>query len=238
MLFVLLLGLVLSGCRLRAGAGSSGGSGATTLPTPIPTTIDLPTVRPTSTPKPVPTITPTPLPDLTVIGLPPESAGMAAYDFSATICDAKWSTKTGSVPCNGTDVTTTSGYVAPLDALSQGLSAGIGGLVMYPPHGGADDTISGRYPDFTVKKGDRFRTVLTCRARNFCDVEFGLEYYDPNGHTGLRRWSYLFADPPIVVDYPLDGIAGLTVQFNLVVQRHGEGLQAYAAWLQPHIHRP
>ncbi len=236
MLIILLLGLLLSGCRLGLRNGRPGG--LTTSTSPAPTSIDVPTIAPSLTPSPVPTITPTPLPDLTTIGLPSEAAGTAAYDFAANICNAKWYTDAGTVPCNGTNDTTTSGYVAPLDALAQGLPAGFSGLVMYPPRGGGDDTISGTYPPFDVKKGDRFRAILTCRAHNFCDVEFGLDYYDANGHTGLKRWSYLFADPPLVVDYPLDGLAGLTVQFNLSVQRRGEGLQAYAVWLQPHIYRP
>jgi hypothetical protein len=241
LLLVLFLGLLLTGCQMRFGGNRLGGAGrGTALPATTPTSLaaDLPTAGPTHTPRPAPTLTPTPLPDLAVIGLPSETAGTTAYDFTAGICTAEWYTSAGSVPCNSTEETSTSGYVALLDGLSQGLPAEISGLLTYPPYGGASDTISGKYPAFTVQKGDRFRAVLTCRAHNFCDVEFGLDYFDANGRSSLKRWSYLFTNPPIVVDYPLDGIAGLTVRFNLSVRRHGEGLQDYAAWLEPHIYRP
>jgi hypothetical protein len=238
LLLVLLLGLLLAGCRTRFGDGPSGALQTASPPTPTSLAADLPTQGPTPTPRPAATLTSAPAPDLTRVGLPAEAPGTTAYDFTASICTAEWFTKTGSVPCKGTDETSTSGYVALLDSLSQGLPAEITGLLMYPPHGGADDTLSGKYPSFIVQKGDRFRTVLTCRVHNFCDVEFGLDYLDASGRSSLKRWSYLFTNPPIVIDYPLDGIAGLTVQFSLSVRRHGEGLQDYAVWLEPHIYRP
>jgi len=172
-----------------------------------------------------------------MIGLPDEVAGTNAYDFAANICRAEWSTGNGPVPCNGQDPSTTSGYIGLMSGLEQGIPPDIGVLLMYPPQGGSD-TLSGTYPAFTVQKGDRFRAVLACRAHNFCDVEFGLDYYDANGRSGLKHWSYLFTDLAIVVDYPLDGIAGLTVRFSLSVRRYGEGQQAYAVWLASHIYRP
>ena len=110
-------------------------------------------------------------------------------------------------------------------------------LLIYPPQL-SGDTLFGKYPAFTVQKGDRFRAVLSCRAHNFCDVDFGLEYFDASGRAGLAHWAHLFTDPPKVVDYSLDGLAGKTVQFGLLVSRHGEGQQAYAVWIYPHIYRP
>jgi hypothetical protein len=119
----------------------------------------------------------------------------------------------------------------------QGLPDTMNILLTFPPldHYG---TLFGKYPPFTVKAGDRFRAVLACRAHTFCDVEFGLEYYGGQEKTGLKHWSYLFADPPIVVDYPLDGIAGKTVQFGLSISANGSPSTAYAVWIAPHIYRP
>ena len=238
LLLLPLLGLLLTGCGMRAFNRALGGSrpAGSLLPPTSPVEI-IPTEAATHTPAPTATVTPTPTPDLRLIGLPGDSSKMTAYDFAANLCNAEWFAGTQSVPCNGEDPATTSGYVGQMSGSDQGIPANINVLVMYPPQGG-NDLLYGKYPAFTVKKGDRFRAVLACRAHNFCDVEFGLDYYDANGRTGLKHWSYLFTDPTVIVDYPLDSIAGLTVQFSLSVRRHGEGQQAYAVWLAPHIYRP
>ena len=236
LLFALLFGLFLAGCQMRFGGPRTGGVPTGSFLTPT-STADLPTEAPSPTLAPPPTITPTARPDLSVIGLPTEAVGTTAYDFASDLCSAEWYNNNASVPCNGQDSASTSGYVAQLDGSTQGLPPSIGLLLMYPPQG-SSDTLSGKYPPFAVQKGDRFRAVLACRGKYFCDVEFGLDYYDANGHTGLKHWSYLFANPPLVVDYPLDGIAGLTVQFTLSVRRHGVGQQAYSVWIAPHIYRP
>jgi hypothetical protein len=141
------------------------------------------------------------------------------------------------VLCSGTDPASTAGYVMLMDGDVQGLPSNIPLLLMYPPQVDGD-TLFGKYPAFAVQKGDRFRAVLACRAHTFCDVEFGLDYYNAKGRTGLADWAYLFTDPPKVIDYSLDSIAGQSVQFRLVVRRHGIGLQAYALWIIPHIYRP
>ncbi len=239
LILIPLAGLLLVGCALRAGNRLFGGGGRPTAPLSSPTdSVDaFPTEPPTATPAPTATITPTPTPDFSVIGLPAESAAKPAYDFAANICAADWSTNTQSVPCDGQDPETTSGYVGLMGGSDQGVPPNISVLVMYPPQGG-EDTLSGTFPAFTIQKGDRFRAVLGCRAHNFCDVDFGLDYYTANGKSGLKHWTYLFTDAAIVVDYPLDGLAGMTVRFSLSVRRHGEGLQAYAVWLAPHIYRP
>lgn len=238
LLLIPLVGLLLAGCALRAGNRLLGGGRPTgSFQNPTSTVEVFPTEGPTATPAPTSTATPTPTPDFGVIGLPTEPAVKPAYDFAGNVCSADWSTSTHAVPCDGQDPSTTSGYVGLTGGLDQGLPPDLNVLVMYPPQGG-DDTISGTFPDFKVQKGDRFRAVLACRAHNFCDVEFGLSYYGAGGKSGLKQWSYLFTDPAIIVDYSLDGIAGMTVRFSLSVQRRGEGLQAYAVWIAPHIYRP
>jgi hypothetical protein len=69
-------------------------------------------------------------------------------------------------------------------------------------------------------------------------VEFILYAFDDQGRTRLMHWRYIFADPPIVVDYSLDSVAGKTVQFDLAVQVKGNQADANAVWIAPHIYRP
>jgi hypothetical protein len=231
LVFPLLIGLVLSGCGLRSTPEPSTPTAtitATSTPPP-PTETPLPTLTAT--------VTPTPTPDFSLVGLPSEPASAVAFDFVDQMCQAQWFTESGDLSCPGNETQANTGFVTKLGGEIQGLPANIELLLTFPPKSG-DKTISSKYPPFTVKKGDRFRTVLACRAHTFCDVEFILYTFDEQGQTRLMRWRYIFADPPIVVDYPLDNIAGKTVQFDLAVQVKGNQADANAVWIAPHIYRP
>lgn len=234
---LLLVGSLLSSCGLGFGRRAFGGgtpSNGVIATAAAPT--EFPTEPPTHTPVPSPTIAPTPTPDLSLAGLPAESAGTTAFDFAAEICAAQWSNNSQSVPCN--DSPSTAGYVMLLPGDIQGLPPSFSVLLTFPPQDKASDTLFGKYPPLAVQKGDRFRSVLACRANTSCDVQFALNYYSGTARIGLKHWSYLFADAPVVVDYPLDGIAGLAVQFELAVQGNGTRIQDYAIWIMPHIYRP
>ncbi|HUH96248.1 MAG TPA: hypothetical protein VLZ89_02750 [Anaerolineales bacterium] len=230
----LLLGLLLSGCILRTNGPSPD------LPlTVTPARAGSATQKPRLTDTPIPSAAPTasPTPDLAQIGLPPEDASNDAFDFVSQMCDAQWLNRGQVLPCPGQDTGGSGGYVMSFNGEIQGLPSNLDILLTFAPsvQSGA---LFGRYPPFTVKSGDRFRAVLACRVHTFCDVEFGLEFYDAQGRIDLRHWPYLFADPPIVVDYPLEGLAGKTVQPGLSVMANGNSLEAYAVWIAPHIYRP
>jgi len=158
-------------------------------------------------------------------------------DFVTTMCKADWFARSGALPCPGDESNSNAGFVMRRPGDKQGLPPDFPVLLMYPPQDNYE-TIFSKYPAFTVQKGDRFRGVLACRAHSFCDVEFSLEYYSSKGSSGVAHWPYRFTDAPIVVDYPLDGMAGLTVQFGLSVRGVGNRLDAYGVWLMPHIYRP
>ncbi len=176
-------------------------------------------------------------PDYTEVGLPAEETGTVILDFVSEVCQAQWSTQVQQLPCSGDDTQANGGYVQVLDGQVQGYSSDIGILLTYPPQK-LVQTISGKYPAITVKKGDRFRAVLDCRAHSSCDVEFVLNFSTSEGSAGLKHWRHLFADGPVVVDYPLDAIAGETVQLSLAVYSKGYPADGYAVWIAPHIYRP
>lgn len=181
-------------------------------------------------------MTPSPTPDLTVFGMPEEKPGQSAMDFIAQMCQAQWFTENESLPCPGDESQADAGFVSTINGEVPGLSTNVKMLLTFPPRLGPV-SISSKYPDFEVQKGDRFRAILTCRAHAFCDVEFLFGYFDERGLTGLRHWRYLFTDTPVIVDYPLDGLAGKTVQFDLSVNVEGNPSDAYAVWIAPHIYR-
>jgi hypothetical protein len=219
--------LFLTGC---------GQAAITAAPTVVPTETAI-VIPPTQTPAPTATITPTPTPDFSVIGLPMEKPGTTAFDFVDEMCQAQWFTEVGDLACPGDDTQADSGYVEQLDGMVQDLPSNIKLLLTFPPRMRVE-AISSKYPEFQVQNGDRFRAVLACRAHTFCDVDFMLSYFDKRGLTGLTHWRYLFTDTPIVVDYPLDGISGKSVQFDLSVRADGNRLDAHAVWIAPHIYRP
>ena len=228
----LLIGLFLSGCVPAINKSSN------ETVTPIASVTETATQQPpTRTPVPSATATLSPTPDFSLVGLPVEQASNLAFDFVAQMCNAEWSTRGQQLPCPGDDSQKNTGYVMRLGGDAQGLSSNLSILLTYPPQINFE-TISSKYPSFTVKKGDRFRAVLTCRAHTSCDVEFVLDYFDDHGHTGLKQWRYIFTDSPVVIDYPLDAIAGKSVQFDLAVHGIGNRTDASTVWIAPHIYRP
>jgi len=238
LVFILPIGLILTGCRMQVGGQPINGSGSPTgflAPTETPVVITSPV--PTQTDVPTATATPMPTPDLSLIGLPAEPAGTTALDFVETMCKAQWFTDLQSLPCPGNDTLTDTGYVMQSNGSLPGVQPNLNLLLVFPPKINAP-TIYSKYPAFTVKKGDRFRAVLTCLPHKFCDVEFGLTYFGDQGQYGLKHWPYLFTDAPVIVDYSLDNLAGQTVQFNLSVRSLGSGADNYAVWMAPHIYRP
>ncbi len=235
---VFLLASLLAGCRMQVANRLLNG-GAPTPPsfTQVPPT-ELPTAIPTTTPAPTATASPTPTPNPSAVGLPAEASGTDPLDFVASMCKADWFTEGGSLPCPGDQNNSNGGFALRLPGDQQDLPPDYPILLTYPPQANSD-TIFSKYPAFAVQKGDRFRAVLECRLHSFCDVDFALGYYDGNGaRSGVAHWPYRFTDNPIVVDYSLDGLAGLTVQFSLSLRAAGPSLDAYGVWILPHIYRP
>ena len=230
----LLLGLFLTGCVPAVSTPTM------TSEVVAPTiSITETATQPSSTATPIPTatITPSPTPDLGLVGLPTEEKGTQVFDFVEKMCVAQWSNRGLDLPCPGNGTQSSAGYVMQLDGKAQGLPSNMNILLAYTPQE-KYETISGKYPAFTVQKGDRFRTVLACKEHTFCDVDFVLNFSNEKGSAGLTHWRYIFTDKPIVVDYPLDAIAGETVQFTLAVRTSGNPVEAYAVWIAPHIYRP
>jgi predicted small secreted protein len=239
---ILLGSLLLSGCRMGFGRRFAGGGDNTSgtrfeTPSAASTPTTTPTDSPTNTPVPTATLTPIPTPNPGAVGLPTEPAGSNALDFVDRMCKAEWFTRGNTLPCPGDPNNPDGGFVMQLPGDQQGLTPEFPVLLMYPPQDNYE-TISSKFPDFTVQKGDRFRSVLACRLHTFCDVEFSLDSYGTSGSARVARWIYIFTDEPIVVDYSLDGLAGQTVQFGLSVRGVGSRLDAYGVWLFPHIYRP
>jgi len=233
-LSLLLIGFLLAGCSPTANQ--------TTKALGLPTATAMATLTqqpptPTAAPSATATATSSPTPDFSLIGLPAEKESESVFDFVEQLCAAEWSTRGQDLPCPGSDTQSSAGYVMQIDGTTQGLPSNMNILLAYTPQE-KYETIYGKYPAVIVQKGDRFRAVLECREHSFCDVEFVLNFSAERGTAGLKNWRYLFTDEPIVVDYPLDALAGQNVQFTLAVRARGNPVEAHAVWIAPHIYRP
>ncbi len=236
---IVIVAVLLTGCRMQLGRRLlNGGSGPSSPVAAQPAATDVPTTAPTRTPIPSPTATSAPTPNPVEVGLPSEGTGTDALDFVSSMCKADWFTEGGALPCPGNENNSNGGFVLRLPGDQQNLPTSYPVLLTYPPQA-TYDTIFSKYPAFTVQKGDRFRAVLTCRLHSFCDVDFVLGYYLGNGgQSGIAHWPYRFTDAPLAIDYPLDGLAGLTVQLSLSLRAAGPSIDAYGVWILPHIYRP
>lgn len=230
--FILLLVLLISGCGSLAPVTKESATPTTSVIADTSTSIP-----PTQTPLPTATATVPPTPDPSSIGLPSEPAGTVAFDFVDQMCAAEWYSGGQTLPCPGDPSQTDTGYVMRLDGGVDGVPSGFKMMMTFPPLVHYSKIFS-KYPPFTIKKGDRFRTVTACLADRICDVRFYLNFLHGNGERYLNRWHYLFTDEPTVIDYSLDSLAGETIQFDLAVVAIGGSPEMNAVWIAPHIYRP
>jgi hypothetical protein len=161
-----------------------------------------------------------------------------AYDFVANYCSADWKNNNGPLACPGIDGDS-NGFVVKLNApvMEDGTTEDEPGLLTSPKDSN-NGTISGQFPSFKVKTGDRFRTIVNCqRNSKNCDVIFRLDYRNNAQVKTLASWHEVYEGKYYPVDLDLSSLAGETVKFILVVSANGAQKNDNALWLNPHIVR-
>ena len=188
---------------------------------------------------PIPTFTFTP-PPTAPLADPPSTI---VLDFIAQLCSAKWSNGAHYLAaCPPTTVDRSGGYAMGVDPLSEGLPAGTPALLTVPAWNGSSSLFL-RYPKYTVRAGDRFRTSVFCsKATPLCDVQFALEYYDAQGkYQEYYRWNQVSGQAPTVLDVDLNVLANQNVDLVLVLRLFhalDNPQQDHGIWVAPHIYRP
>jgi len=161
-----------------------------------------------------------------------------AYDFVANYCSAEWRNNTDELPCPGVDGDV-SGYVVKLNTpkMENGTTENEPGLLT-GPRDSNNGIISGQYPSFTVKAGDRFRALVNCQhgSKN-CNVIFKLDYRSSGQVKTLGSWHEVYEGQFYPIDLDLSSLAGQTVKFILYVSANGKQNNDNAIWLNPHIIR-
>lgn len=162
-----------------------------------------------------------------------------AYDFAVRVCDATWVSGAGSVVC-------------PSEAYDVvGLVRGVNNPVMEGdrqenepgiqaiPEGVSGGYITGTFPAFAVKKGDVFRSVISCMNDSpECDVQFRLSYQIGDGEIKtLEKWNERYDGKYTSINIDLSSLAGKDVKFILEVRARDVFDQDSALWLHPTIWR-
>ncbi len=159
-----------------------------------------------------------------------------AYDFAANYCSAQWRSDDGVIGCTtpsgdsrGSVVYTTSPALEPRTENEPGL--------WVRPNQSANGYISGQFPAYVVKPGDRFVAEFSCQSSwSKCDVTFRVDYLLSNGSAGnLGAWREVYDNQSNTVSIDLTSLAGQSVQFTLRMQNNGNVSHANGIWFLPSI---
>jgi Ig-like domain from next to BRCA1 gene len=182
-----------------------------------------PTATPTLPGTPVPTGTP---------------GSGTVYDFAANGCSAVWFSGAGTLPCPGTDGDP-KGFVLKVTnpQLETGATSSGPGLVTFPQNI-FNGYIQGIYPSYTVKAGDRFRSIVNCSfGQPACFVVFRLDYQSGTGPI-TTFWAFVekYDGMFYTADLDLSPLVGQNVKFILTVLSAGSPTGDRALWVNPRIY--
>jgi hypothetical protein len=163
---------------------------------------------------------------------------LAVYDFVINFCDAVWRSETNNLSCPGSQGDDR-GFVRALNSpkMEDGVARG-DALLTYPNKSGTGE-ITGKFPGFNVKNGDRFQALIGCqRDATNCNVVFRLQYQIGGGEIKtLAQWQEVYEGLYYPVSIDLSALQGEKVRFVLTVLANGNSRDDFALWVNPRITR-
>jgi hypothetical protein len=170
-------------------------------------------------------------------GTPATPVAGTVYDFASNACAAAWYSGAGQLSCPGTDGDA-KGFV--LKQTSPKLETGqidtrMG--LLTAPQNVTNGYIQGFFTPYTVKSGDRFRSIVNCEGgATSCYVVFRLDYRIGNG-TIQTFWAFVekYEGQYYQADLSLAPLVGQNVQFILTVLATGSAAGDRALWVAPII---
>jgi hypothetical protein len=163
-----------------------------------------------------------------------------SYDFAANACSAAWYSGAGSLPCPGTEGDA-KGFVLKqaTPKLENGTNDSRPGLLTFPQNV-TNGYVQGFFPPYTVKSGDRFRSIVSCEAGSTsCYVVFRLDYQIGTG--GIQTfWAFVeqHEGKYYEADLDLTPLVGQNVKFILTVLSTGSPAGDRAIWGAPMVFNP
>jgi len=161
------------------------------------------------------------------------------YDFVANACLAQWGNAADLLPCPGREGDT-KGIVQIIDRpkMENGTTATQPGLLTIPQVV-ENGYIQGIYPEFEVRNGDHFQSIVNCEgSASNCLVLFQLDYQD-NSRQVHTFWAFgeKYEGNYFQADLDLSQLAGQKVRFILKVLSLGNAVGDRALWVGPRIVR-
>ena len=161
------------------------------------------------------------------------------FDLAKNYCAAEWRNGSASVPCPGTTGSDT-GSVLKVDApaLENG-SVENEPALRVEPQKIDNGVLTGKFPEFAVKNGDHFMTIIGCwDGMTNCKLTFKLQYQEGSGAVQtLATWNEAYDKTIVKVDIDLSSLAGKQVKFILYVSAVGAWNQSSGHWLLPRVVR-
>jgi len=165
----------------------------------------------------------------------------SSYDLAVNVCNAKWFSSAGPLPCPGTEGDA-KGFVLPVanPKLENGTTDSRPGLLTFPQNVN-NGYIQGFYPAYKVKSGDRFRSIIDCEAgATSCYVVFRLDYTSGTDTTIKTFWAFVekYEGMFYQADLDLTPLVGQDIKFILTVLSTGSPTGDRAMWVAPMIFNP
>jgi hypothetical protein len=170
---------------------------------------------------------------ITIVSPP---ANTLLYDFSTSVCQARWRSRVGELLCPGS-TNDPAGSVALLNRPNLETRRVNDTAIWLRPDTSSDGWISGDYPFFNIADGDRFLAEIGCLADSpRCRLSFRLDYRTVAGLVwNLGVWDENSDGRSTAINIDLSPLAGETVQFIFYVGNLGRAADANAFWLAPRL---
>ena len=165
-----------------------------------------------------------------------------ALDFVITYCNADWSSGAADLNCPG-DPETPNGSVMVLENPTLETRHEDEPALWVRPNNSVNGWISGIYPPFKIKSGDRFKAWVGCMDslnRNRCKLTFQLDYQIEDGPVhNLGSWVEEYDGDVTKLDIDLSSLADQSVKFILTTIVYNDNPDAANGfWFVPRIERP
>jgi hypothetical protein len=162
-------------------------------------------------------------------------------DFAHNYCQAEWRTGTGFIGCPSSSSDYNNGSVSRSSSpkLEGGYQDDEPAIIVIPNKGDSG-YISGRFPSFTVKSGDRFTSLIGCMYDTpKCDVTFEVLYkvLDGGENGKLGEWNEVNDGNWTKVDVDLNFLVDKKVELTLRIKNNGSNQDDRVFWLAPIIKR-
>ncbi|MDR3575581.1 MAG: NBR1-Ig-like domain-containing protein [Anaerolineaceae bacterium] len=162
--------------------------------------------------------------------------------FAATYCGAEWQSSAAYLTCPSpvNDFVNGSVILSMNTKLQDGTFNNSPALVVIP-NNGSGGMVSGTYPGYTVRPGDRFSSAVGCLADSpNCNITFQLNYTVNGGNQqSMGSWIETSSGPITPINIDLSPYVNQSITFILEVQNNnGSSTDDRGFWLLPQIYRP